>query len=122
MQTISAQQRRQTNGGSLAIGHLDELTSRMIVSGLLAPATRHQSQKRPPAWSTSAAGTDLAEQPLTWDRRAVIAAVRSVLIDRSAVLNALESIQAPTLVVLGKEDRTRPSIHSRDVVAKLPGA
>src|SRR5262250_2710687 len=57
----------------LAIGALDKVTARMIVSGLLAPET----QRREPQL-----GADLAEQFLTWDRRRFIATVRSVLVDQ----------------------------------------
>src|SRR5262245_50303928 len=44
----------------LAIGALDKMTARMIVSGLLAPETRRREPDL---------GADLAEQFLTWDRR-----------------------------------------------------
>jgi len=97
----------------LAIGPLDEVTARMIVSGLLAPET----QRREPQL-----GADLAEQFLTWGRRRFIATVRSVLVDRDPVLDALPELKVPTLIVSGQEDHTLPSFHSQRMAQKLPNA
>ena len=97
----------------LAIGPLDKVTARMIVSGLLAPET----QRREPEL-----GADLAEQFLTWDRRRFIATVRSVLVDREPVLDVLPELKMPALIVSGKEDRTLPSFHSQRMAQKLPNA
>jgi len=97
----------------LAIGPLDKMTARMIVSGLLTPET----QRREPQL-----GAELAEQFLTWDRRRFIATVRSVLVDRDPVLDALPRLKVPALVVSGKEDHTLPSFHSQRMAQKLPNA
>src|SRR5262244_1519270 len=97
----------------LAIGALDKVTARMIVSGLLAPET----QRREPEL-----GAELAEQFLTWDRRRFIATVRSVLVDRDPVLDALPRLKVPALIVSGKEDHTLPSFHSQRMAQKLPNA
>jgi 3-oxoadipate enol-lactonase len=97
----------------LAVGALDKVTARMIVSGLLAPET----QRREPAL-----GADLAEQFLTWDRRRFIATVRSVLVDRNPVLDALPELKVPALIVSGKEDHTLPSFRSQRMAQKLPNA
>jgi len=83
------------------------------VSGLLAPET----QRREPQL-----GADLAEQFLTWDRRRFIATVRSVLVDRDPVLDALPELKMPALIVSGKEDHTLPSFHSKRMAQKLPNA
>ena len=85
----------------------------MIVSGLLAPET----QRREPQL-----GADLAAQFLTWDRRRFIATVRSVLVDRDPVLDALPELKVPALIVSGKEDHTLPSFHSQRMAHKLPNA
>lgn len=97
----------------LAIGPLDKMTARMIVSGLLTPET----QRREPQL-----GAELAEQFLTWDRRRFIATVRSVLVDRDPVLDALPRLKVPALIVSGKEDHTLPSFHSQRMAQKLPNA
>ena len=97
----------------LAIGPLDKVTARMIVSGLLAPETRRREPQL---------GADLAEQFLTWDRRRFIATVRSVLVDRDPVLDALPELKVPALIVSGKQDRTLPSFHSKRMAQKLPNA
>jgi len=97
----------------LAVGALDNVTARMTVSGLLAPET----QRREP----QLAG-DLAEQFLAWDRRRFIATVRSVLVDRDPVLNALPELKLPALIMSGKEDHTLPSFHSQRMAQKLPNA
>ena len=97
----------------MAISALDKRTARMIESGLLAPGTRRQQPE---------IGADLADHMLAWDRRALITSVRSVLVDRDPVLDALAGVNVPTLVVSGKEDRTLPSIHSQRIAEHLPGA
>jgi 3-oxoadipate enol-lactonase len=97
----------------LAIGPLDRATARMIVSGLLTPET----QRREPQL-----GAELAEQFLTWDRARFIAAVRSVLVDRDPVLDALPRLKVPAMIVSGRQDRTLPSFHSERMAQKLPNA
>ncbi|MGB8403368.1 MAG: alpha/beta hydrolase [Mycobacterium sp.] len=97
----------------LAIGALDKVTGPMIVSGLLAADT----QRKEPAL-----GADLADQFLSWDRRRFIATVRSVLIDRTPVLDVLSEVTVPALIVSGKQDHTLPSIHSERIAQKLPNA
>lgn len=96
----------------MAIGALDKVTVRMIVSGLLAPETQRQHPE---------IGADLAQQLLAWDRRGLITSVRSVLVDRDPVLDALADVNVPALVVSGKEDHTLPSIHSQRIAEHLPG-
>lgn len=97
----------------LAIPALDRVTGRMIVSGLVAPETQHREP---------GLGADLADRFLTWDRRQFIATVRSVLIDRTSVLDALPEVTVPVLIVSGKQDHTLPSIHSQRMAEKLPNA
>lgn len=97
----------------LARGSLDKITGSMIVSGLLAPETRRVQPE---------VGADLARQFLAWDRSGFIDSVHSVLVDRTAVLDALADVTAPGLVVSGRQDRTLPSIHSERMAAKLRNA
>jgi 3-oxoadipate enol-lactonase len=97
----------------LAVGALDKATAHLIVSGLLAPET----QRREPRL-----GAELKSQFLAWDRRRFIAAVRSVLVDRDPVLDALPELKVPALIVSGKQDHTLPSIHSQRMAQKLPNA
>jgi 3-oxoadipate enol-lactonase len=97
----------------MAISALDKRTARMIESGLLAPETQRQHPE---------IGADLADHMLAWDRRALITSVRSVLLDRDPVLDALAGVKVPTLVVSGTEDHTLPSIHSQRIAEHLPGA
>ena len=67
----------------LTIRALDRVTGPMIVSGLLAPETRRREPEL---------GAELADQFLNWDRRRFIATVRSVLITRASVLDALPDV------------------------------
>ena len=97
----------------LAVSALDQVTARLIVSGLIAPETRRREQRL---------GTDLAEQFLAWERRRFIATVRSVLVDRDPVLDALPGLKVPALIMSGSEDRTLPSIHSQRMAQRLPNA
>jgi 3-oxoadipate enol-lactonase len=97
----------------LAVSALDQVTARMIVSGLLAPETRRRDPRL---------GAGLAEQFLTWDRRRFIATVRSVLVDRDPVLDALPGVKAPALILSGSKDGTLPSFHSERMTQRLPHA
>ena len=97
----------------LAVGALDQVTARMIVSGLLAPETR----RREPQLEV-----DLAGQFLAWDRRRFIATVRSVLVDRDPVLDALPGLKVPALIMSGSEDHTLPSFHGQRMAQQLPQA
>lgn len=97
----------------LAVGALDQVTARMIVSGLLAPETRRREPQ---------VGAGLAEQFLGWDRRRFITTVRSVLVDRDPVLDTLPGVKVPALILSGSEDRTLPSFHSERIAQRLPHA
>jgi 3-oxoadipate enol-lactonase len=97
----------------MAIGALDDVTARLIVAGLLAPETRRRQPEL---------GDDLVQRMHSWDRRGFMTAVRSVLLDREPVLDALAAVSVPTLVVSGSEDRTLPAVHSRRIADHLPGA
>jgi 3-oxoadipate enol-lactonase len=97
----------------LAIGALDKIVDRMVVSLQLAPETRRR---------TPELGTELSRRYRSWDRRGLINTVRSVLVDRDSALDALHKVQAPALVVSGKEDTILPSPHSCRIVERLPNA
>jgi 3-oxoadipate enol-lactonase len=97
----------------MAITALGTATDRLIMAGLLAPGTR---EGRPDI------AADLTRRLRSWDRQSVIRTVRSVLIDRTPVLDALPHIATPTLVVSGAQDHTLPTIHSLRIVERLPNA
>lgn len=97
----------------LAIGALDELVNRMIVSLNFAPETRRLKPEL---------GEDLSRTFRSWNRRGVINSVRAVLVNRDSTLDALRNVKAPALVVSGKEDTILPSPHSRRIVERLPNA
>lgn len=56
---------------------------------------------------------------LAWERHRFIATVRSVLVDRDPVLEALPGVKVPALIVSGEEDHTLPSFHSQRMAHKL---
>lgn len=97
----------------MAFGALDNLTTRLIVAGLLAPET----QRREPE-----IGTTLGQRLLSWNRQGNLAAVRSVLLDRAPILDRLSEISTPTLVLSGQQDHTLPSVHGARIAAMLPNA
>ncbi len=97
----------------LAIGALDKIVDDMIVSANVTPETRRRDPE---------IGIELVRRFRSWNRRGLIHTVRSVLVNRDATLDVLPRVQAPALVVSGKQDVTLPSIHSRRIAAKLPNA
>ena len=97
----------------LAIGALDKLVDRMIVSLQLAPDTRRLKPEL---------AAELSRNFRSWNRRGVINSVRAVLVGRDSTLDVLRNVKAPALVVSGKEDTILPSPHSRRIAERLPKA
>jgi 3-oxoadipate enol-lactonase len=97
----------------LAIGALDKVVDRMIVSLNFSPETRRRKPEL---------GAELSRNFRSWNRRGVINTVRAVLVDRDSTLDALRNVKAPALVVSGKEDTILPSPHSRRIAEQLPKA
>ncbi len=97
----------------LAIGVLDGLVNRMLLSLQLSADTRRRQPQ---------IGANLATRFRSWDRRAIIDTVRSVLVDRDGVLDALPDVTAPALIVSGEQDTILPSVFSRRIAEKMPNA
>lgn len=97
----------------LAASVIDGFVNNMLLSLQLSAGTRRDKPQ---------IGENVASRFRSWNRRAVIKTVRSVLVDRDGVLDALPNVTAPTLVVSGAEDTILPSAMSRRIVAKLPNA
>jgi 3-oxoadipate enol-lactonase len=95
----------------LAIGALDKVVDRMIVSLNFSPETRRRKPEL---------GVELCRNFRSWSRHRVINTVRSVLVDRDSTLDTLHDVKAPALVVSGKEDTILPSSHSRRIAEQLP--
>jgi 3-oxoadipate enol-lactonase len=96
-----------------AIGALDKTVDRLIMSLNLAPDTRlHQPSL----------GAHLATRYRSWDRRAVINSVRSVLVDRDGALDALSDVKVPALILSGAGDTILPSALSERIAARMPNA
>jgi 3-oxoadipate enol-lactonase len=97
----------------LAVGALDELVNRVLVSTMLGKETRHRQPE---------VGADLTKDFRAWDRRGAITTVRSVLVERASMLEALWEVKVPALIVSAKEDTLLPTIHSQRIVQKLANA
>lgn len=97
----------------LAISALDKLVDNMVVSLQLAPGTRSRNPEL---------GVDLSNQFRSWDRKRLINSVRSVLVDRDSALDRLHGVNAPVVLVSGKEDPILPAPHSRRMVERMPHA
>ena len=65
---------------------------------------------------------DLLEPLADRDRQAVLTVVDAVVLSRPSILPRLGGIVAPTLVVVGAEDRATPPSRSRRIAAAVPGA
>jgi 3-oxoadipate enol-lactonase len=97
----------------LAISAIDGFVNNMLLSLQLSAGTRRDKPQ---------IGENIAARFRAWNRRAVIKTVRSVLVDRDGVLDALPHVEAPALIVSGAEDTILPSAMSRRIAAKLPNA
>ncbi len=56
------------------------------------------------------------------DKAGLIRAMRSVDVNSKSVVDALDRITAPTLVIAGAEDHVFPHAHSQELVDRIPGA
>ncbi len=97
----------------LALSAIDPFVDNMLLSIQLSAATRRDKPE---------IGENIVAPFRSWKRRALIKTVRSVLVDRDGVLEALSQVEAPTLVVSGAEDTILPSAMSRRIAAILPEA
>lgn len=97
----------------LAISAIDGFVNNMLLSLQLSAGTRRDKPQ---------IGKDIAARFRTWNRRAVIKTVRSVLVDRDGALDSLPDVKSPALIVSGAEDTILPSPMSRRIAAKMPNA
>ena len=97
----------------LALPPLDRLVNKMLLSMQLSAETRG---------SRPEVGQTLAAQFRSWDRRALIRSVDSVLVRRDAFFDKLGSVSTPALVVSGKEDTILPTPLSRRITGRMPHA
>ncbi|WP_267383126.1 MULTISPECIES: alpha/beta hydrolase [unclassified Sphingomonas] len=97
----------------MPIAALDGMVDRINLSTLLSTRMRRD---RP------AIGVGIVRGYRSWGRHALIRVVRSVLLDRAAIVDALPRIAAPTLVVSGGQDSILPARLGRRIVEGLPHA
>lgn len=97
----------------LASAPMRHAVDRLIVSALLSPETRRRQPEL---------AVELQAHLGGWNRNGVVNAVRSVLVDRQAILDALPGIAIPTLVVSGAQDSILPTELSQRIAEKLPNS
>ena len=95
----------------LGVPVLDRTVDGMIANALLGP----DSRIRDPALAPG-----LMRRFRSWNRAGAINTVRSVLVKRTAVLDRLGAIEAPTLIVSGAQDRILPTPLAQRIVGRLP--
>jgi 3-oxoadipate enol-lactonase len=86
---------------------------RLVASGMLSS---HSRQTNPQLVA------DVAEAVNRMDPRSLATAMRSVLVDRTAVVNLLPTIEAPTLIITGAEDTALPNTHSKAMATAIRGS
>jgi 3-oxoadipate enol-lactonase len=87
--------------------------SRLIVPGLISKHSRREN----PAFAAELAATINHLDPVGLAR-----AVRSVLVEPTSVVDLLDRVTAPTLVISGAEDRGLPPSHSTELADRITGA
>ncbi|MDQ0472942.1 alpha/beta fold hydrolase [Labrys wisconsinensis] len=97
----------------LAIAPLDGIVDRMLLSLQISEATHQRDPKMVRAF---------AARFRSWNRRALIGSVDSVLVRRDAFFDELATIATPALVVSGAQDTIRPTALSRRIVERMPNA
>lgn len=88
------------------LGHL-------VVSGMLSD---HSRRSQPTVATRLAAVADELDSP------GLSRAIRSVLVNRTGVVDALTRISAPTLVIAGDEDQAFSLVHAEELADRIPGA
>lgn len=87
---------------------------RLVVAGMLSDHSRRHD---------AGLASELAATVDSLDRAGLARAARSVLGDRTDVVGALHRITAPTLVIVGAEDKALPQApHSDDLAERIVGA
>jgi 3-oxoadipate enol-lactonase len=87
--------------------------SRLIVPGLISKHSRREN----PAFAAELATTINHLDPVGLAR-----AVRSVLVEPTSVVDLLDRVTAPTLVISGAEDRGLPPSYSTELADRITGA
>lgn len=65
---------------------------------------------------------DFGQRLVRMDRRALVTAVRAVILERDDVRDELSKITAPTLVICGAHDVATPPARSKEIVDRVKGA
>ncbi|TQC43191.1 alpha/beta fold hydrolase [Rhodococcus sp. WS4] len=86
---------------------------KLIVSGMLSEHSRRTNPELV---------ADVANTVNAMDARGLAVAVRSVLVDRTSVVDDLSKITVPALVIAGAEDRALPNPHSTELAEGIHGA
>lgn len=87
--------------------------SLLIMPGLISKHTR----RKDPSFAA-----DLAATIDGLDRSGLARAVRSVLVEPTSIVNRLQHITAPALVITGAEDRGLPPAYSTELANRIHGA
>lgn len=87
--------------------------SRLVVPGLLSKHSRRED----PAFAAELGATINHLDPVGLAR-----AVRSVLVGPTSVVEFLDRVTAPTLVITGAEDQGLPPSYSTELADRIPGA
>ena len=72
--------------------------------------------------SDPAFAAELAAGVNQLDKAGLARAMRSVLADRTSIVDALDRITAPALVIAGAEDAAFPPVHAEELADRIPGA
>lgn len=86
---------------------------KLIASGMLSKQSRRTCPELV---------ADVANTVNTMDAKRLAIAMRSVLVDRTDIVDALPKITAPALVIAGAEDTALPIDHSTQLAAGIHGA
>ncbi|HZA12551.1 alpha/beta hydrolase [Mycobacterium sp.] len=86
---------------------------RLVVPGLVGEQFRRQD----PGFTAH-----LADGINNLDTTGLARAVRSCLAERTSVVEALDQITAPTLIIAGAEDKALPPTHSVELAERIAGA
>jgi 3-oxoadipate enol-lactonase len=97
----------------LQISALDRMVDGLTIPSMLATATK---RSRPEL------GSDLTRMARSWNRASLIYSVQSVLVNRNSVLEKLNRVEAPALIVSGKEDTILPAKYSLRMAEQLRNA
>jgi 3-oxoadipate enol-lactonase len=110
--TLLERQQARLLSGAVRVG-VPGGPGRLVLAGMLS----QDSRRRDPTFAA-----EFAHGVNQLNKTGLAKAMRSVLADRTSIVDALDRVTAPALVIAGAEDAAFPRVHAQELADRIPGA